>query len=183
MNQTFYNLVKNSTAHAKVRTDNGIYVIENQQFLEELINLSFNIKDKTHIKACNILEKAIDLKREILIPYMDLFSSNLDVLKNDSAIRPIARIVMNVVLDNSKNKNYLTENHIEKIIEACFDWLISDIRMASKVYAMYTLTEIGKKQDWIYPELKQILDKDAGNQSSGYKAAAREVYKKMGVKN
>lgn len=179
MNAEFYKLIKNSTAHTQNRTDNGNYIIANQHLIKYLIEISFAIKDKTHIKACNILEKAIDLKTEIALQYIDLISNNLLVLKNDSAIRPMARIVMNIVFDNAKNKNYLTDNQLEKITEACFDWLISDIRMASKVYAMYTLTEIGKKQNWIYQELKQILDKDAGEQSPGYKAAAREVLKKI----
>lgn len=179
MNPEFYNLVKNSTMHTQNRTDNGNYVIDNQQFLEQLIFHSFDIKDKTHLKACNILEKAIDLKIEIALPHIDLICKDLLKLKNDSAIRPIARIIMNLVLDNAKNKNYITEYQLDKITEACFDWLISDIRMAGKVYAMYSLTEIGKTQDWIYPELIMILEKDAPTQSIGYKAAVREVFRKI----
>ena len=34
MDKDFYNLVKNSTAHTQIRTYNGNYVIENEQFLD-----------------------------------------------------------------------------------------------------------------------------------------------------
>ncbi len=179
MNSDFYNLVKNSTAHTKSRTDNGNYVIDNPQFLEPLINMSFDIKNKTHIRACNILEKVVDLQIDACVPYHNLIFNNLQLLQNDCAIRPIARLVMNLVLHGAKSSNYLTNNQLEKITEACFDWLISDIRMASKVYAMYTLAEIGKKQQWIFLELQQILSKDAAKQTVGYKAAAIGVLKKI----
>jgi hypothetical protein len=181
MNAEFYNLIKNSTAHTQSRIDNANYIIDNQHFLENLIELSFTVKDKVHIKACGVLEKTFDLRIDLSVPHIELICKHLEVLKNDSAIRPMARIVMNIVFDNAKNKNYLTDNQLEKFTEACFDWLIAPIRMASKVYAMYTLTEIGKTQNWIYPELKTIIEKDAGTQSAGYKAAAREVLRKMRI--
>jgi hypothetical protein len=175
MEPNFYQLIKNSTAHTQSRTDNGFYIIDNPHFLEPLLQLSFDIKDKTHIKACNILEKAVDLKIDILQPQLDFFCNNLKLLQNDSAIRPIARIVQNIVFDNAKNKNYITEKQLEKIIEVCFDWLIADIRMAAKVYAMYSLQQIGKTKTWIYPDLKSIIEQDAATQSIGYKAAAKKV--------
>jgi hypothetical protein len=175
MNPIFYDLIKNSTAHTQSRNENGNYILQNPHLLQELIQISFDIKDKTHIKACNVLEKAVDLKLEIIKPHLDLFCKNLHLLKNDSAIRPIARIIKNIVFDNAKNKNYITETQLEKIIEACFDWLIADIRMAPKVYAMYTLNQIGTTKPWIYPDLKSIIEQDAPTQTIGYKSAAKKI--------
>jgi hypothetical protein len=44
---------------------------------------------------------------------------------------------------------------------------------------MYTLCHYAQKEDWIKEELRQIIDKDYLTQSAGYKAAAREVLKKI----
>jgi hypothetical protein len=175
MNPNFYQLIKNSTAHTQSRELNGKYILANPHFLNELIQLSFDIKDKNHIKACNVLEKTVDMKIEIIKPHLDSFCNKLYLLKNDSAIRPIARIVKNIVFDNAKNKNYITAIQLEKIIDVCFDWLIADIRMAPKVYAMYTLHHIGKTHPWIYPDLKSIIEQDAPTQTIGYKSAAKKI--------
>ena len=80
--------------------------------------------------------------------------------------------------DNTKKK-YLSENNLEKITTDCFDWLISDIRVAPKAHAIYTLFELGKNQTWIYPELKQILEHYTGSESAGYKSVARKILKKL----
>lgn len=179
MNQDLYNLIKKSTAHKQNRIDNAVYMLTNPALIAPLIKYCFNVADKNHIKACSILEKVVDLEIDACVPYHNLIFNNLQLLQNDCAIRPIARLVMNLVLHSAKSSNYLPHNQLEKITEACFDWLISDIRMASKVYAMYTLSEIGKKQQWIFLELQQILSKDAAKQTVGYKAAAIGVLKKI----
>ena len=44
---------------------------------------------------------------------------------------------------------------------------------------MRTLYNLGKHYDWIYPELKTILNKDFPNHSAAYKAVAKEVLKKI----
>jgi hypothetical protein len=179
MNADFYSKIKNSSAGTQCRIDRCNYILENQYFLKDLVALSFKVKDKTHLRACCVLEKVCDTKIELIYPFIDEICNNLYLLKNDSAIRSIGRIILHLI---EKHKYQPTTNQLDKITEACFEWLISDIRMAPKVYAMYTLTEIGKSQDWIYPELKMILYKDSGTQSVGYKAAAKSVLSKISYK-
>jgi myosin-crossreactive antigen len=80
---------------------------------------------------------------------------------------------MFLVQDNSKN-NYLTENHIESITEACFDWLIEEYRVAVKHHAVYTLIETGKHINWVYPELRTILEKEIEFPSPGYRSIVKK---------
>jgi hypothetical protein len=178
MDLALYQRIEKSSAHTKNRIDNGTFVVQNPHLLKDLVTFCFNINDKLHIRACCILEKALDIQLDLCFPYLDLVCINLHKLKNDSAIRSISRFVLFLIQDNTKKK-YLTENQLEKITEVCFDWLISDIRIAPKVHAIYTLYELGKTQDWIYPELKIILEQDAAKHSAGYKVAAREILKKI----
>ena len=178
MDSALYQRIANSSANTQNRIDNGTFIVQNPHLLKDLIDFSFNIKDKLHIRAWCILEKVFELKIALSFTHLDFICRNLSQLKNDSAIRSISRFIMLLVQDNA-NKKYLTQTQLEKITEACFDWLISDLRIAPKVHAIYTLYELGKNQDWIYPELKIILEQDAAKQSAGYKVAARETLKKI----
>ena len=179
MNSHFYNQIKNSTSHTKSRQDNAEFVRKNPEYLPYLMELCFLVDDKTHIRATAVLEKLFEIDFELSKPYIDTICSKISLLKNDSAIRAVSRHLMFLVQDNTqkrKSKNdYLTQNQLDKIAEASFDWLISDYRVAVKHHAMYTLLEIGKQQDWIYPEMKIILEKDAHCHSIGYKVVAKNI--------
>jgi hypothetical protein len=68
---------------------------------------------------------------------------------------------------------------LQAITEACFDWLITDTKVASKCYAIRILHLLGNQFYWIHPELKIILEKEYRNHSAGYKAVFREILKKI----
>ena len=69
--------------------------------------------------------------------------------------------------------------HKEKIVELCFDYLISDQKIAPKAYCMNALFLLGQDYDWIHPELVLILERDIHLQSSGFKARARHILRKI----
>ena len=178
MDSGLYQRIANSSAHTQNRIDNGTFMVQNPHLLQDLITFSFDVKDKLHIRACCILEKVFELQIALSFPNLDFICENLCQLKNDSAIRSLSRFIMLLVQDNAKKK-HLTEYQLEKITEVCFDWLISDIRIAPKVHAIYTLFELGKAQNWIHPELKIILEQDSAKHSAGYKVASRETLRKI----
>ena len=76
-------------------------------------------------------------------------------------------------------KHTLKKSHIEAIVEVCFDYLINDEKIAPKAYSMNTLFLFGKDLDWVHPELKTIIERDYQIQSSGFKARARQILKKL----
>ena len=179
MNVEFYNQIKNSSAHTQSRLDNAKYVIQNIDLLPELIEYSFNISDKQHIRATSILDKNFEINIELSMQYIDLIIDYLYKLKNDSAIRVISRILIAIVQFNTKkiktNSGFLTDNQLEKISEACFDWFIGDYRVAVKHNSLLTLFEIGKKIDWIYPELRILLEKQVNFPSPAYKSIVKKI--------
>lgn len=176
MNNAFYKLLEESTAHRISREFIRDYVIQNPEKLEFLMEIALNEKDKIHFKACWGLELIFELKLELLLPFLDAFTSKISVYKNDSAIRPVSKICM--FLSKSKTIK-LTDNQETKIIEACLDWLIQDKKVATKAYSMRALYNFGKKHPWIHEELKTILSQDYPNHSAAYKAAARHILKKL----
>ena len=180
MNKAFYKLVEESTAHRLNREFIRDYVIQNPDKLEFLMEIALDENDKIHFKACWSLELIFELKLELILPFLDDFVSKIAFYKNDSAIRPVSKICL--FLSKSKTIK-LTENQERKIIETCLDWLIQDEKVAAKAYSMRALHQFGKKHPWINEELKTILSQDYPNHSSAYKAAAKDILRKLKFNN
>jgi hypothetical protein len=155
-------------------------IFANPTFLEELIQICFQVSNENSHRACWILELVAYQKLHWLQLHLDFFCTNLKVLKHESAIRPISKICLLLATSHfKKSEIQLTELHFQKITEASFDWLLNDAKVATKCYAMRTLFEIGKQSEWIYTEMKIILAKDYNSHTYAYKAVAREILKKM----
>jgi len=157
-------------------------VLENPFLFKELVSICFSPSDKNNHKACWIMEFVSYEELIWLQPYLDFFCSNLKLLKDESAIRPIAKVVQLLVKAHyKKNENgiSLSETNLQDCIEASFDWLINDVKVATKAYSIRTLYLLGNHYDWIHPELQVILNKDYGYHSAAYKAVAKEVLKKI----
>lgn len=176
MNKAFYQLIEASTAHRLNREFIRDYVFQNPEKLPFLMEIALNENDKIHIKACWSLELIFELNLELILPFLDDFITKIPFLKNDSAIRPASKICM--FLSKSKTIK-LAEVQEIKIIETCLDWLIQDEKVATKAYSMRTLYNFGKKHTWINDELKTILSQDYPNHSAAYKAAAKDILKKL----
>lgn len=157
-------------------------ILENPSLFAELVSICFTPEDKSNHKACWILEFVSYEELLWLQPHLDFFCSNLKVLKDESSLRPIAKVVQLLVKSHykkSENSIKLSEENLQDCIEASFDWLIGDIKVATKAYSIRTLFVLGNYYDWIHPELKVIIDKDFGDHSAAYKAVAKEVLKKI----
>ena len=175
MNTALYKIIENSTAHKASREAVSGLILNNPLWFPDLLALAFNTSDKNHYKACWILELVLAKQLHLLTDHLPLFCNHLSQFSNESAARSISKICL--FLCQHMNLTSLQE---EKITESCFDWLIQEhTKVATKAYAIRALFELGKNQDWIYPELKRILTDDYRKYSAGYKAIAREILKKI----
>ena len=180
MTTEFQKKLDSVTGHRANRHKYADEVLENPVLFPELIRLCFQASNKNAAKACWILELVCYEKLEWLQEYLDFFCSNIKNLTDDSAIRPAAKICLLLTISHFKKKEILlTENQLQQITETCFDWLMTDIKVASKCYSIRALHLLGNHFDWIHPELKVILDKDYNSHSAAYKAVGREILKKI----
>jgi len=158
-------------------------ILENHSlFFDELVAACFLTSDKNHHRACWILEFVCYEELMWMQPHLDLFCSNLKYLKEESAVRPIAKVMQLLVKSHYKKEEngiILSEENLQNCIETSFDWLINDVKVATKAYSIRTLYLLGNHYDWIHPELQIILNKDFSNHSAAYKAVAKEVLKKI----
>jgi hypothetical protein len=175
MNLELLQRIENSTAHRKSREDNAHYILNNPELFPELLQLAFTTDDKNHYKPCWILELVLEKELHLVAPFLDTFCDKISKYTNESGLRSISKICMFLA-----QHMVLTKNQEQKIIESCFDWLIlENVKVATKAYSIRALFELGKKNDWVYPELKRILTDDYVKYSAAYKAVAREIVKKI----
>jgi len=181
--ELFYNKIANSSAHRPSREENSAYVLKHQENFEDLLEIAFNLSDKNHHKACWILELVLEKQLNLMDSYVGKFCQILPNYKHDGAVRSISKICLFLmqkqVNEIGKNKEFLTKLQIQKITETCIDWMIEETKVASKVYAMRALFEYGKLQPAIYPELRDIIEKDFSLHSPAYQTAAKDVLKRL----
>jgi hypothetical protein len=176
MENHFFKRIDTSNASTNCRNGLRDFVLQNPAYLDELVSLALDTHYKNHYKGVWILEMIAEKQTGLLSNYIDSICTAFPKIKNDSAIRGMSRVAFFL---GTSSQLTLTEEQEEKVIEICLDWLIRDERVAPKVYAMKALDFLSKKHAWIKEELYTIIDKDYAGQSAGYKAAAREVLKRL----
>ena len=123
-------------------------------------------------------------KLNYLLPFMEDFVDGLSELKSESCIRPIAHVCEMVCEAYFKKKHpefvqNIGDDHLEKMMTSCFDWLIGPMNVAPKVFAMTSLYYLGLKFDWVHPELKLVLVDSYATGSTGYKNRAKKTLDKL----
>lgn len=148
------------------------------------MDIAFDVDDPISNRACWVIEFTAKENLAFLFPYLNYFTQNLNRVHLDSSVRPLAKICEFLIKAYfSKNdpevRKVLTENYLERITTACFDWLIGDHKVAAKAYSMTSLLLLGRKFSWIHPELKMVLEQNYASGSAAYKARARHTLAKL----
>src|SRR5690606_36233903 len=152
---------------------------------ESLIKKTLEIAKAGNAQLAPKAARAIEilaLKELIVIfPHLDEVIEIAKDAKFDGVIRPLAKIFEVVIIAHHKHtlEFPLSEVQKEKITNICFDWMITDQKIASQAHAMQTLYLLGKEFAWIHPELKEILERNFFHGSAGYKARARKIINKI----
>ena len=160
-------------------------VIHNLEVLPELIEKAFS-EDKNHFKYCWWLEFLNRQYIEVLCPYMDIILEQAQHLTNQSAIRPIARIIETYCLNyysktpHESVQDMMTNSIKELMVNRSFEWLIDhQLKVAPRAYSMISLYHLGKDVSWVHSELKLIIEQNYASESAAYKARGRMVLKKL----
>jgi hypothetical protein len=159
--------------------------VNNLEILPELIEKAFS-DNENNFKYCWWLEFLNRQHIELLCPYINELLDGALSLKNDSAIRPFAKIIENFCVNYySKSPNELVHVMMtnvvkEQMVELSFHWLIdNDLKVAPRAYSMISLYYLGKDVSWVHPELKLIIEQNYTFESAAYKARARLVLNKL----
>lgn len=159
-------------------------ISRNSDLIAPLITIAFTVDDPISSKACWVMEFTAKENLPYIFPYLAIFTSKISTVHLDSSVRPMAKIceyLMTAYFSKTPNKTqeHLSKEHLEQITATCFDWLIGNQKVAAQAYSMTCLLLLGKKFDWILPELKMILEKNYAHGSAAYQARARLTLAKI----
>lgn len=159
-------------------------VLDNPALVPTLLDVAFTVDDKISARAAWLFEFVARENLNAILPYLDTYTQKMRIVYLDSAVRPMAKIAEYLIeayyhKSHNKTKEKLTIIHREKITEACFDWMITDQKVAVKAYSMRSLYLLGQEFDWIHDELLLILERDYVTQSAAFKARARDLMKRI----
>lgn len=149
-----------------------------------VLDIACRFEDPVSSRACWILEFAAREDLRILDGHLDQLVRNLSKHRLESSVRPMAKICELLILehygkDENPGRSQLSDEHLEEIAAACFDWLIGPHKVAPKAYSMTSLYHLGKSHHWIHPELKMLLEKEYHRGSAAFKARARHILAKL----
>lgn len=126
----------------------------------------------------------VQKRLEYLLPFFSEFAQMLEPLRSESTIRSMACVCEMVTKAYFEKKDpvfvkNITDAQLEHIMTACFDWLISPMNMAPKVFSMTSLYYLGLKFDWVHPELRLVLEDTFATGTTGYKNRAKKTLDKL----
>lgn len=159
-------------------------VLNNIELLPTLLDVVFTVDDKISARAAWLFEFVARERLDAILPHLDLYTEKMQTVYLDPAVRPMAKVAEYLIeayyhKNPNQTKEKLTKQQREKITEACFDWMISDQKVAVKAYSMRSLFLLGSEFDWIHEELLIILERDYLSQSAAFKARARDLIKRI----
>jgi hypothetical protein len=170
----------------KKRLEVALWITKKPHYLRETLQWCFTEESELLIQSAWALEIICERKPELFFKYMHLFFEKLPTIKNHSALRSCAKICemlchYHYMTTLDIFSDIINEDERKIITDCCFDWLITNQKVACQAPAMQCLYYLGSDSDkeWIYPELKSILTKDAPNKSAGYQARARKILKRI----
>ena len=180
-----YDVLNFANAARTHRLKAAKWVLDYPATFEELVYFCFkNDKEISH-KANWVLEFVCLKELRLLYPHLDYFFKHLSSVKEDSSVRPLSHIceLLCIVYFKEKDpllKKALTIKHKELMVECCFDWLITNQKVACEVRAMTCLYHLGTEKDWIHPELKTIINQNIHTSSAGYQSRGKKILQKIG---
>ena len=156
-------------------------MIATPELIPEIIAFIKNESNPISGKAARTLELICQKDIALVFQHKKKLFSIASTAKRDDVIRPMAKIFELFTINHfSKTpKIQLQFKDQEKITAFCFDWLITNQKVAPQAYSMQTLYLLGKNLSWIHPELKLIIEQNYAQGTSGYKARARKILEKI----
>jgi len=118
----------------------------NPKYFKEVVSLSLHETTPLNWRAARVVLFCIEDYPKLFIPYVNEIAKLFPTFKVDGLKRAYGHIL-------SKYTKLIEEDYLSEIIEVCFNYMLSEEKIAVKYNCMKLLFEISK----IYPDLKGEL--------------------------
>ena len=178
MDQSF--LIRLSEVNARLvsRQEMALLLIEQPTYIKELIEIALNPDHELALNAIWTLEQALLIDPLCII---QLFIEKLPEKHSDSSLRSIGKICSIFLINPILKKVFdQLESSLKLHTVNCnFTWFTEDYRVAVKVHAMENLSRLFYLEDWIKPNLVDLIELNYQSKTPAYQARARKVLKRL----
>ena len=181
MDLTFQLHLEAVNARLKSRQDMAVLLLEQPLFFEELIRIATSSNHKLALQAIWTIEQALVINPLSLCEYVELFVKSLPEKHEDSNLRSFAKIcsiILKIPMLKSRF-DLIPKRYKLHMVHCNFIWFTAPYRVAIKVHAMENLSRLITIEEWIKPNLIDIIELHYPTQSAAYKARARTVLKRL----
>lgn len=185
MNEQQLHIALNSGRLSKPKIDQLVAVlVDFPELTGSLLRFVFEEDKSDSFNASWVFDNLMRKKLVYLLPHMEEFSKGLGQMISESCLRPVAHTCEMVteayfIKGDETFRRNITSEQLERIMTVCFDWLIGEHKVATKVFAMTSLYNLGHQFDWVHPELKMVLEETIAKGTSGYKNRAKKTLDKL----
>jgi len=145
------------------------YIGGSQQRFDKLMDLFLNDEYRVVQRSGWVVSHVGERYPKLMTPHIKACIAYLDNPPHDAVKRNILKVLAQIDVP---------EEHQGLLVDKCFKFLYDPKEpIATHVFAMQCIFEIGKKEPDLFYELKQILEENYENGSAGYKVRARRILK------
>jgi len=161
------------------------HILNDSNGIQEILPLVFDTQYKNHHKAAWVIEIIFEQDLSLIYPHLTYFTSHLHHVKNESAIRSLAKIGRWIALDYKKkaNQHPIQIAEILQFVEVGFDWMIGPYPVAPKAYTMDTLFIFGNVQnpklEWVLESLKDVILQQIQQGSPGFQNHGNKILEQL----
>lgn len=151
------------------------YIQSNPHEFDALFALACSKKHaRQHIVAAWVLEKYTLSRLEILTPIFTKFLIGVGQQTHESKRRPMMKLLYHYCR-NKERREQLSVGQIDRIVQACFDYMLEADKIAAIAFAMKTLHFFRDHKAWIDEELRAYIDQRLPNSSRSFQALVRQI--------
>jgi len=181
LDAAFLNSLEQTNARLQSRQDMAVLLLDQPSYLIDLIKFVNNPQHKFALKSIWTIEQAMLINPLCIVNHLELFISTLPEKQDDSTLRSIAKIG-SIILTNpilKKAFDQLDKKVQLHMVDCNFIWFTKAYRVAVKVHAMENLSRLCNLEDWIKPNLIELIELNYQSQSAAYQARARKVLNRL----
>jgi len=173
-------VVLNSGRLSKLRINELVNQLEHRpDLVKPLLDEVFRQDKEGEFNASWVFDHLMRKQLAFLVPHIDYFMNGIAKLTTESCMRPMAHTceLLTEAYFRKRQPQFTTiaVDDLEPLVSVCFDWLIGNHKVATKVFAMTSLFYLGFHFTWIHPQLKPVLEDTIAKGTAGYKNRGQKL--------
>ena len=145
------------------------------EYFKEVLDISLEAKPPVNWRAARVVALSAEKYPELFVPYVNEIAQLFSDFSNDGLKRSYAWLL-------SKYVNYFNEDSQYDLIEVCFNYMLSDEKIAVKYNCMKLLYELCKIIPEINGELLAAIDFNISEGVFRFNGELKKIYNAIDIK-